>query len=193
MLNVSINMRGVSGIMGDEAYHMYQIGAHEEALKLFVTAARIDTQAKHLDNEAKDIYANPSHLGAHLLEHLRQRRMKGNARFWGRECARLTVFGFAVQRNQFGRTAPYGWLARQTLLARPGWAQMGDTTMVYQPNGRRVEIGNDTNFNFLIHKIIEVEYFFELAKSTPAPEAGVLVREAQDAADEFLIQEFGSR
>ncbi len=61
MLNASINMRGVSGMVGDEAYHMYQIGAHEEALKLFVTAARIDTQAKHFDNEARDTFAKRSY------------------------------------------------------------------------------------------------------------------------------------
>src|SRR5271157_4095462 len=100
-----------------------------------------------------------------FLEHLRRRWFEGNARFWGKECARVMVFAFRVKKNQYESTAPsYGWIARQVILTRTHWVQVGETIMLYDRSGQTVEVPDDSNLRFAIHAVIEIEYGHELKR-----------------------------
>ena|ERR1035441_3447424 len=129
-----------------------------------------------------------------FLEHLQQRWMNGNARFWGKECVRVMFFAYVVKTKQYERTAPnVAWIIRQTVLARSDWGQVGDTTLVYRPSGTTVEMGEGTTLNFAIHAVIQIEYLAELSKLMPSWEAEPLVREAHDAAEQFIAKKYGPR
>jgi hypothetical protein len=127
-----------------------------------------------------------------FLEHLQRRWMDGNARFWGKECARVMLFAFLVKKNQYESTAPkYAWITRQAMLTRTHWAQVGETTMLYDRSGQTVEVTDDSSLRFAIHAIIEVEYGFELSKLTHSWERAEMLREAHDAAEKYLDRKTG--
>jgi hypothetical protein len=129
-----------------------------------------------------------------FLEHLQQRWMNGNARFWGNECARVMFVGYVVKSKQYERTSPSrAWIIRQAMLARSDWGQVGETTLVYRPTGTTLEMGEDTTLNFAIHAVIQIEYSAELSKLMPSWEADLLVREAHDAAEQFIAKKYGPK
>lgn len=122
-----------------------------------------------------------------FLEHLHRRWLEKNARFWGKECARVMFFAFSVKWNQYKTTAPTpAWLVRQTLVTRTDWRQVGDATILHEPSGQAVEISDDKNLRYAIHAVIEIEYGFELGKLTTPWECADMLRQAHLAADEFL-------
>jgi len=127
-----------------------------------------------------------------FLEHLQRRWLDGNARFWGKECARLMLLAFLVKKNQYESTAPtYAWVARQAILTRTHWRQVGETTMLYDRSGQTVDVPDDSNLKFAIHAVIEIEYSFEISKLTTPWECADMVRLAHDAADTYLAQKSG--
>jgi hypothetical protein len=129
-----------------------------------------------------------------FLEHLQQRWMNGNARFWGKECVRVMFFAYVVKSKQYERTAPsVAWIIRQTVLTRSDWGQVSDNTLVHRPTGTTIEMGEDTTLNFAIHAVIQIEYLAELSKLMPSSEAERLVREAHNAADEFIAKKYGPK
>jgi hypothetical protein len=129
-----------------------------------------------------------------FLEHLQQRWENGNARFWGKECVRVMVIALAVKREQYKSTAPsVAWIIRQAVLARSDWGQANDTTLVHRPTGTTIEMGEDTTLNFAIHAVIQIEYLAELLKLMPSWEAERLVREAHEAAEEFIAKKYGPK
>ena len=122
-----------------------------------------------------------------FMEHIKRRWLDGNARFWGKECARLMLFGFVVKKNQYESTAPnYAWITRQAMLTRPDWRQISETTMLHDKSGQTVEIADDTNLRYAIHAIIEIEYGYEVLKLTSPWECADMLREAHGAADKYL-------
>lgn len=127
-----------------------------------------------------------------FLEHLQQRWMNGNARFWGKECVRVMFFAYVVKSKQHERTAPsVPWLIRQTVLTRPDWGQVSDTTLEYRPTGTTIEMGEGTTLNFAIHAVIQIEYSALLSKLVYSWEVEPLVREAHDAAEVFIVKKYG--
>jgi hypothetical protein len=101
---------------------------------------------------------------------------------------------YVVKSKQYERTAPsVPWIIRQVVLTRSDWGQVGDTTLVYRPTGTTVEMGEGTTLNFAIHAVIQIEYSALLSKLTPSWEAEPLVREAHDAAEEFIAKKYGHR
>jgi len=52
-------------------------------------------------------------------------------------------------------------------------------------------MGEGTTLNFAIHAVIQIEYLAELSKLMPAWEAEALVREAHDAAEQFIAKKYG--
>jgi hypothetical protein len=129
-----------------------------------------------------------------FLEHLQQRWMNGNARFWGKECVRVMFFAYVVKSKQYERTAPsVALIIRQTVLTRSDWGQVSDNTLVHRPTGTTIEMGEDTTLNFAIHAVIQIEYLAELSKLMPSSEAERLVREAHNAADEFIAKKYGPK
>jgi len=79
------------------------------------------------------------------------------------------------------------------MLARSDWGQVGETTQVYRPTGTTLEMGEDTTLNFSIHAVIQIEYSAELSKLMPSWEAESLVREAHDAAEQFIAKKYGPK
>jgi len=79
------------------------------------------------------------------------------------------------------------------MLARSDWGQVGETTLVYRPTGTTLEMGEDTTLNFSIHAVIQIEYSAELSKLMPSWEAESLVREAHDAAEQFIAKKYGPK
>lgn len=126
-----------------------------------------------------------------FFEHLQRRWLEGNARFWGKECARVMVFAFRVKKNQYETTAPsYAWIARQVILTRTHWRQIGEITMLYDRSGQTVDLPDNSNLRFAIHAVIEIEYGHELKrllKMNPW-ECSDMVRLAHDAAEKYLAQ-----
>ena len=129
-----------------------------------------------------------------FLEHLQQRWMNGNARFWGKECVRVMFFAYVVKSKQHERTAPsIAWIIRQVVLTRSDWGQVGETTLVYRPTGNTIEMGEDSTLNFAIHAVIQTEYSALLSKSVNSWEVEPLVREAHDAAEVFIAKKYGPK
>jgi hypothetical protein len=128
-----------------------------------------------------------------FLERLQRRWMDGNARLWGKECARVMLFAFLVKKNQYESTAPtYAWITRQTMLTRNHWAQVGEKTMLYDRSGQTVEVpDDDSSLRFAIHAVIEIEYGFELSKLTNSRERADMLREAHNAAERYLTEKSG--
>jgi len=127
-----------------------------------------------------------------FLEQLQRRWLDGNARLWGKECARVMLLAALVKKNQYESTAPsYAWVARQAMLTRNHWVQVGETTMLYDRSGQAVEVPNDSNLKFAIHAVIEVEYGYELSKLLKPWECADMLREAHDAADKYLAEKSG--
>ncbi len=54
-------------------------------------------------------------------------------------------------------------------------------------------MGEDTTLNFAIHAVIQIEYLAELSKLMPSWEAEAMVREAHDAAEEFIAKKYGPK
>ncbi len=127
-----------------------------------------------------------------FLQLLQRRWLRGNARFWGKECARVMLFAFLVKMNQHKSTAPtYAWVARQAMVTRTHWVQVGETTMLYDRSGQMIEIPDDSNLEFAIHAVIEIEYGYELSKLTTPWECADMLREAHDAAEKYLAKKSG--
>jgi hypothetical protein len=126
-----------------------------------------------------------------FFEHLQRLTLARNARFWGKECARRMVLSFLVKKTQYETSAPsFAWLAMQAMLARTRWVQVGETTLMYDRSGETVEIPDDSNLKFAIHKVIEVEYGYEIASLLRRPVGGCadVLREAHDAAEKYLTR-----
>jgi len=127
-----------------------------------------------------------------FLELLQRRWLERNARFWGKECARVMLFAFMVKKNQYESTAPnYAWISRRALETRTHWRQVGETTMLYDRSGQAVEISDGLNLRSVIHLVIEIEYGYELSKLTTSWERADMLREAHDAADKYLDKKVG--
>jgi hypothetical protein len=127
-----------------------------------------------------------------FLKHLQRRWFDWNARIWGKECARVMLFAFLVKKNQYESTAPtYAWVARQAMLTRPHWVQVGETAMQYDRSGQTIDVPDDSNLKYAIHAVIEIEYSYELSKMMSSWECFDMLRLAHDAADKFLAQKSG--
>lgn len=127
-----------------------------------------------------------------FLELLQRRWLEGNARLWGKECARVMLFAFMVKKNQYESTAPnYAWISRQALQTRTHWQQVGETTMLYDRSGQTVEISDGSSLRNVIHMVTEVEYGYELIKLTTPSERANMLREAHNAADKYLDKKVG--
>jgi hypothetical protein len=128
------------------------------------------------------------------MEHLKQRWMNGNARFWGKECVRVMFLAYVVKSKQYERTAPsVAWIIRQTVLTRSNWGQVGDTILEYRPTGTTIEMGEDSTLNFAIHVVIQIEYSALLSKLGYSWEVEPLVREAHDAAEVFITKKYAPK
>jgi len=127
-----------------------------------------------------------------FVELLQRRWFEGNARLWGKECARVMLFAFMVKKNQYESTAPsYAWISRRALETRTDWRQVGETTMLYDPSGQVVEMSDDLTLRSVIHLVIEIEYGYELSKLTTPWECADMLREAHGAADGYLDKKVG--
>jgi hypothetical protein len=128
------------------------------------------------------------------MEHLKRRWTDGNARFWGKECARLMLYAFFVKQSQYESTAPnLSWITRQAMLTRTDWRQIGETTMLHDKSGQTVEITEDTNLRYAIHAVIEFEYGYELLKLVSPWECADMLREAHSAADAYCDKKSGAK
>ena len=127
-----------------------------------------------------------------FMEHLQRRWLDGNARYWGKECARLMLFSFLVKQNQYASTAPsLSWIIRQAMLTRTDWHQVGETAMLHIKSDETVEIRDDTNLRSAIHAVIAIEYGYEVGKIMPPWECANMLREAHHAADVYLDKKSG--
>ena len=125
------------------------------------------------------------------MGHLKRRWLDVNARFWGKECARVMLFAFRVKKNQYETTSPSrAWLAILATIQRTDWVRVGETTVLHQPSGQTVDIPENTNIIFAIHAVIEVEYGYEIDKLLRLPpwEAADMLREAHAAADKYIAE-----
>jgi hypothetical protein len=100
-------------------------------------------------------------------------------------------FNFKIQSAHYeGTGKSLAWLVRQTTLARIDWGQVGNTTLVYRPNGRKVEMGEDTTLNFAIHAVIQVEYGALLPKSFSSWEVEMMLDEAHRGAELLIAKKY---
>jgi hypothetical protein len=126
-----------------------------------------------------------------LMEHVRKRWLDGNARFWGKQCARVMLSAYRLKKEQYESTAPNrAWLAVQGILQRTDWVRVGETTVLHQGSGQEVDISEDIKIIYAIHAVIECEYGYEIDKLLRLPpwERGDMLREAHVAADKFIAE-----
>jgi hypothetical protein len=123
------------------------------------------------------------------MEHVRRHWLDGNARFWGKECARVMLFAFRVKKHQYESTSPSrAWITVQAIIQRTDWVRVGETTVIHELSGQEVNIPEDTNIVYAIHAVIEFEYGYEIDKLLRLPpwEAADMLREAHAAADKYI-------
>lgn len=126
-----------------------------------------------------------------LLEDLTQRWFNMNARFWGRECARVMLFAFSVKWRQYEeRRSDSLFIAGKALSTRLKWKQIDETTFTYEPSGLPVDISGDAPVLRAIHAVIEIEYDYLLGKRKGMTlwERAQMLHEAHRAADQYAAK-----
>jgi len=96
------------------------------------------------------------------------------------------ITAFKIMMEQHRSANPTGaFIAREALLARNKWKAVGSDAVYFAETREVVQTMSDFNLRLSIHKVIDVEYGYEL-RNSPELEKSEMLQRCHNGAERFL-------
>lgn len=103
-----------------------------------------------------------------IFDRLKRMTAENNADLWGELCARTMIAAFQVKMEEYRSATPTGaFIAREAMLTRKSWRAVSSDTVCFAETGEVIQTSDDFTLRQSIHKVIDVEYAYELRNRSP--------------------------